>query len=59
VVFSIVCKSQLSWQELMLPLPFALAILFGDELRKVFVRRGNRFVLIKLTWLGVWFLLLS
>jgi len=43
----------------MLPLPFALAILFGDELRKVFVRRGNRFVLIKLTWLGVWFLLLS
>lgn len=40
----------LSWQELMLPLPFALAILFGDELRKVFVRRGNRFVLSKLTW---------
>jgi sodium/potassium-transporting ATPase subunit alpha len=30
--------------------PFALVILFGDELRRVFVRRGNPFVLRWLTW---------
>ena len=40
----------LSFAELMLPVPFALAILLGDELRRVFVRRGNRFVLKWLTW---------
>ena len=36
--------------HLLLSVPFALAILFGDELRRVFVRRGNRFVLKWLTW---------
>jgi len=36
--------------ELLLPVPFALLILFGDELRKVFVRRENRFVLKYLNW---------
>jgi sodium/potassium-transporting ATPase subunit alpha len=40
----------LGWQELLLPVPFAVAILAGDELRRVFVRRGNRFVLKWLTW---------
>ena len=29
---------------------FALAILIGDEIRRIFVRRGNRFVLRWLTW---------
>jgi len=38
-----------AWQ-LCLSIPFALLILFGDELRRVFVRRGNRFVLKWLTW---------
>ncbi len=33
-----------------LSVPFALVILFGDELRRVFVRRENRFVLRWLTW---------
>ncbi len=36
--------------HLALSVPFALAILFGDELRRVFVRRGNPFVLKWLTW---------
>ena len=36
--------------HLLLSVPFALAILFGDELRRVFVRRGNPFVLRWLTW---------
>ena len=36
--------------HLMLSVPFALVILFGDELRRVFVRRGNRFVLRWLSW---------
>lgn len=36
--------------HLMLSVPFALAILIGDEIRRVFVRRGNRFVLRWLTW---------
>lgn len=38
-----------AWQ-LSLSVPFALLILFGDELRRVFVRAGNRFVLRWLTW---------
>ncbi|NNE22762.1 MAG: cation-transporting P-type ATPase, partial [Rhizobiales bacterium] len=38
-----------AWQ-LVLSVPFALIILFGDELRRVFVRRENRFVLKWLTW---------
>jgi len=36
--------------HLALSIPFALAIFFGDELRKVFVRRQNPFVLRWLTW---------
>ncbi|MHA6265854.1 cation-translocating P-type ATPase [Aliiroseovarius sp. CAU 1755] len=36
--------------HLMLSVPFALLILLGDELRRVFVRRGNPFVLRFLTW---------
>ncbi len=36
--------------HLSLSLPFALLILIGDELRRVFVRRGNPFVLKWLTW---------
>ncbi|MFT5742349.1 MAG: sodium/potassium-transporting ATPase subunit alpha [Paracoccaceae bacterium] len=36
--------------HLMLSVPFALFILLGDELRRVFVRRGNPFVLRWLTW---------
>ena len=36
--------------HLMLSVPFALAILLGDELRRVFVRRGNPFVLRWLNW---------
>jgi sodium/potassium-transporting ATPase subunit alpha len=37
------------WQ-LALSLPFAVAILLGDELRRYFVRAGNPFVLKWLTW---------
>jgi len=37
------------WQ-LSLSVPFALAILFGDEFRRILVRSGNRFVLRWLTW---------
>ncbi len=36
--------------HLMLSIPFALAILAGDELRRVFVRRRNPFVLRWLSW---------
>ena len=36
--------------HLMLSVPFAIAILVGDEFRRVLVRRGNRFVLKWLTW---------
>ncbi|MFK7940647.1 MAG: cation-translocating P-type ATPase [Roseovarius sp.] len=36
--------------HLLLSVPFALAILIGDEIRRVFVRRGNPFVLRWLTW---------
>ena len=36
--------------HLLLSVPFALFILFGDELRRVFVRRGNAFVLRWLSW---------
>ncbi|MEM6462628.1 MAG: HAD-IC family P-type ATPase [Pseudomonadota bacterium] len=36
--------------HLMLSVPFAIAILLGDELRRVFVRRRNPFVLRWLTW---------
>ena len=36
--------------HLALSVPFAVAILLGDELRRVFVRRGNPFVLRWLTW---------
>jgi len=37
------------WQ-LSLSIPFAITILAGDELRRVFVRRENKFVLKYLTW---------
>jgi sodium/potassium-transporting ATPase subunit alpha len=37
------------WQ-LVLSIPFALLILFGDELRRYFVRNENAFVLKWLTW---------
>ena len=37
------------WQ-LVLSVPFALVILFGDELRRVLVRRRNPFVRRWLTW---------
>jgi sodium/potassium-transporting ATPase subunit alpha len=36
--------------HLLLSVPFALAILLGDELRRIFVRRGNPFVHRWLTW---------
>lgn len=36
--------------HLLLSVPFAVLILVGDEIRRVFVRRGNRFVLRWLTW---------
>lgn len=36
--------------HLLLSVPFAMLILFGDELRRVFVRQGNPFVLRWLTW---------
>ena len=36
--------------ELSLSIPFALLILFADELRKVFVRNDNKFVKKYLTW---------
>jgi sodium/potassium-transporting ATPase subunit alpha len=40
----------LSLYEISLSVPFALIILFGDELRKYFARRGNKFVNEYLTW---------
>jgi len=40
----------LSMGQLLLSVPFALAILAGDELRRVLVRRENPFVLRWLTW---------
>ena len=39
----------LAWGQLVLSLPFALAILLGDELRRVFVRAEHPFVT---KWLG-------
>lgn len=36
--------------HLSLSAPFALLILFGDEVRRIFVRRGNPFILRWLTW---------
>ena len=38
-----------AWQ-LALSVPFALLILLGDEVRRIFVRRGNPFVRRWLTW---------
>jgi sodium/potassium-transporting ATPase subunit alpha len=40
----------LSAFEMSLSIPFALLILFGDELRKIFVRRKSGFVLKYLNW---------
>ena len=36
--------------ELCLPVPFALMIFFGDEMRKALIRRGNLFVSRYLSW---------
>jgi len=36
--------------EILLSVPFALIILFGDELRKVFIRRDNKFISKYLNW---------
>lgn len=40
----------IGWFEAALGLPFALAILLGDEFRRWQIRRGNRFVLRWLSW---------
>ncbi len=40
----------LSFFEIMLSVPFALLILFGDELRKLLLRKDNKFVKKYLTW---------
>jgi sodium/potassium-transporting ATPase subunit alpha len=40
----------IGWFEVSLGLPFALAILLGDEFRRWQIRRGNRFVQRWLTW---------
>lgn len=40
----------IGWFELSLGVPFALAILLGDEFRRWMIRRGNRFVQRWLTW---------
>jgi sodium/potassium-transporting ATPase subunit alpha len=40
----------LEWWHLSLSIPFAIAILIGDEIRRVFVRRDNSFVLKWVTW---------
>lgn len=40
----------LEYWHFLLSVPFALLIFFGDELRRVFVRRENLFVLKWLTW---------
>ena len=40
----------IGWFELSLGLPFAVLILLGDEYRRWFIRRGNRFVQKWLSW---------
>ena len=40
----------LEWWHFLLSVPFAILILIGDEIRRVFVRRGNKFILKWLTW---------
>jgi len=40
----------IGWYEVSLGLPFAIAILLGDEFRRWLIRRGNRFVQNWLTW---------
>lgn len=42
--------SRLYWWHYLLPVPYAVAIIVCDELRRFFVRRGNKFVLKWLTW---------
>ena len=42
--------ARLSWWHYLLSVPYAVAIIVGDELRRFFVRRGNKFVLKWLTW---------
>jgi sodium/potassium-transporting ATPase subunit alpha len=40
----------LSLFELLLSVPFALIIFFGDEVRKIYIRRKNKFFIKYLTW---------
>jgi sodium/potassium-transporting ATPase subunit alpha len=42
--------ARLEWWQVLLSVPFAFLILIGDEIRRVFVRRENPFVLKWLTW---------
>ena len=42
--------ARLDWWHLLLSVPFAFAIIIGDEIRRMFVRRDNPFVLRWLTW---------
>lgn len=42
--------NRLDWWHYLLSVPFAIAIIIGDELRRFFVRRENEFVLRWLTW---------
>jgi len=42
--------ARLNWWQVLLSVPFAFAIVIGDEIRRVFVRRENPFVLRWLTW---------
>jgi sodium/potassium-transporting ATPase subunit alpha len=40
----------LVWWHYLLSVPYAIAIIVGDEIRRLFVRRENKFVLRWLTW---------
>jgi sodium/potassium-transporting ATPase subunit alpha len=42
--------AHLSLFEISLSIPFALVILFGDELRKWMIRRGNKFITHYINW---------
>ncbi len=47
---TILNTAPLEYWHFLLSVPFAILILVGDEIRRVFVRRDNRFVLKWLTW---------
>ena len=40
----------LSWWHYLLSVPYAIAIIVGDEIRRFYVRKENKFVLKWLTW---------